>query len=240
MTRLHELFQLGQSIWYDNISRDVLDSGEMQRLIDSGIVGVTSNPSIFKAAIAGSTHYDDAIRQLAAEGRDVDAIYETLALADIGRAADLFRPVYEATNGLDGYVSIEVDPFLAHDTTATLLEARRLFQTLNRPNIMIKVPATPAGIPAFEQLISEGINVNVTLMFSLTHYEAVAMAYIRGVEKLAQNGGDVSKIASVASFFVSRIDTAVDKALDAAGEIALQGQIAIANAKMAYGRFQDI
>ncbi len=240
MTKLHELQKLGQSIWYDNISRDILDSGEMQRLIDAGIVGVTSNPSIFKAAIADSSHYDEAIHQLTAAGKSVHEIYEALALEDIGRAADLFRPVYDATDGVDGYISIEVDPNLADDTEGTILEARRLFGLLNRPNIMIKVPATPAGIPAFEQLISEGINVNVTLMFSLRHYEDVAMAYIRGVERLAANGGDLRRIASVASFFISRIDTAVDKALEAAGEVALLGQIAIANAKMTYGRFQDI
>ncbi len=240
MTKLHELQQLGQSIWYDNISRDILDSGEMQRLIDAGIVGVTSNPSIFKAAIADSSHYDAAIRQLTAAGKNVDEIYEALALEDIGRAADLFRPVYDATEGLDGYISIEVNPNLAHDTPGTIAEARRLFKLLNRPNIMIKVPATPAGLPAFEQLISEGVNVNVTLMFSLGHYEDVAMAYVRGVQRLAASGGDVGKIASVASFFISRIDTAVDNALQAAGEEALLGQIAIANAKMTYGRFQDI
>lgn len=240
MTKLHELQKLGQSVWYDNISRDILDSGEMQRLIDAGIVGVTSNPSIFKAAIADSDHYDAAIQELTAAGKTVTEIYEAMALEDIGRAADLFRPVYEATDGLDGYISIEVDPNLADDTEGTIAEARRLFKLLNRPNIMIKVPATPAGIPAFERLIGAGINVNVTLMFSLGHYEDVALAYIRGVQALAASGGDVHKIASVASFFISRIDTAVDKALQATGEEALMGQIAIANAKMTYGRFQDI
>ncbi len=240
MTKLHELQELGQSIWYDNISRDILDSGEMQRLIDMGIVGVTSNPSIFKAAIADSNHYDAAIRELTAVGKNVSEIYEALALEDISRAADLFRPVYDATDGLDGYISIEVDPNLAHDTDGTIAEAQRLFKLLARPNIMIKVPATPAGIPAFETLISQGVNVNVTLMFSLGHYEDVAMAYIRGVQRLAANGGDVHKVASVASFFISRIDTAVDKALQATGEEALMGQIAIANAKMTYSRFQDI
>lgn len=240
MTKLHELYQLGQSIWYDNISRDILDSGEMQRLIDAGVVGVTSNPSIFKAAIADSHHYDTAIRELTAAGKNVAEIYEALALEDISRAADLFRPVYDATDGLDGYISIEVDPNLADDTEGTIAEARRLFGLLNRPNIMIKVPATPAGIPAFETLISEGINVNVTLMFSLTHYEDVAMAYVRGIERLVANGGNAHRVASVASFFISRIDTAVDKALEAAGEEALFGQVAIANAKMTYGRFQEI
>ncbi|MCA9960762.1 MAG: transaldolase, partial [Anaerolineales bacterium] len=243
MTKLQELLALGQSVWYDNISREVLDSGEMQALIDAGVVGVTSNPSIFKKAIADSHHYDAEIRTLSGAGKSTEEIYEALALADIARAADLFRPVYEASDGLDGYVSIEVDPNLAHDTAVTISEARRLFKALNRPNIMIKVPATAAGVPAVETLIGEGINVNVTLMFSLQHYEDVAYAYIRGLQKLAANGGDLSRVASVASFFVSRIDTAVDKALAASGDdeaLALQGQIAVANAKNAYGRFQDI
>ncbi|MEZ4644129.1 MAG: transaldolase [Chloroflexota bacterium] len=243
MTKLQELLALGQSVWYDNISREVLDSGEMQALIDAGVVGVTSNPSIFKKAIADSHHYDAEIRTLSGAGKSTEEIYEALALADIARAADLFRLVYEASDGLDGYVSIEVDPNLAHDTAVTISEARRLFKALNRPNIMIKVPATAAGVPAVETLIGEGINVNVTLMFSLQHYEDVAYAYIRGLQKLAANGGDLSRVASVASFFVSRIDTAVDKALAASGDdeaLALQGQIAVANAKNAYGRFQDI
>ncbi|MBE2202594.1 MAG: transaldolase [Anaerolinea sp.] len=243
MTKLQALLALGQSVWYDNISRDILDSGEMQALIDSGIVGVTSNPSIFKKAIADSAHYDAAIQALRAQGKSALEIYEALALADIGRAADLFRPVYDASDGRDGYVSIEVDPTLAHDTAVTISEARRLFAALDRPNIMIKVPATPAGVIAFETLISEGINVNVTLMFSLQHYEDVAYAYIRGLQQLAANGGDMSRVASVASFFVSRIDTAVDKALAATGDddaLALQGKIAVANAKNAYGRFLDI
>lgn len=243
MTKLQELQQLGQSVWYDNISRDILDSGEMQALIDAGIVGVTSNPSIFKKAIADSDHYDAAIRELSSQGKKTLEIYEALVLADIGRAADLFRPVYEASSGLDGYVSIEVNPNLAHDTAGTIAEAMRLFAALNRPNIMIKVPATTAGVSAFETLISEGINVNVTLMFSLRHYEEIAHAYIRGLYKLAEQGGYVNRVSSVASFFVSRIDTAVDKALaasDSDDALALQGKIAVANAKNAYGRFQDI
>ena len=240
MTKLNELFQLGQSIWYDNISREILDSGEMDALIDAGVVGVTSNPSIFKKAIADSEHYDESISQLAAEGKSVTEIYEALVLADIGRTADLFRPVYEATNGLDGYVSLEVDPNLAHDTEGTIADARRLFKVLDRPNIMIKVPATPAGTPAIETLIGEGININVTLIFSLSHYEDVALAYIAGLQKLAGQGGDLSKVASVASFFVSRIDGVVDKALESSGDTALQGKIAIANAKAAYTRFQVI
>lgn len=242
MTKLHDLFRLGQSIWYDNLSRDLLESGEMQALIAAGIVGVTSNPSIFKKAIADSHFYDADIRRLAgqAEPTTALAIYEALALEDIARTADLFWPVYQATDGLDGYVSLEVNPALAHDTPGTIAEARRWFHLLQRPNIMIKVPATPAGIPALTALIGEGINVNVTLMFSLSHYEQVAQAYIRGLQTLVARGGDVHGVASVASFFVSRIDSQVDKLLAAGGHTALQGKIAIANAKLAYARFQEI
>ncbi|MCA9974015.1 MAG: transaldolase [Anaerolineales bacterium] len=240
MSNIHDLAHFGQSIWYDNISRSILDSGYMARLIDLGIVGVTSNPAIFKKAIADSADYDDVIRALAAAGTPTADLYEALALADIGRAADLFAPVYAASDGLDGYVSLEVNPALAHDAAGTVAEARRLFAALDRPNVMIKVPATPAGVVAFETLIAAGINVNVTLMFSLSHYEDIAQAYIRGLQQLAARGGDLRRVAAVASFFVSRIDTAVDAALSAAGEDALLGKIAIANAKLAYGRFQDI
>ncbi len=215
MTKLHELAALGQSIWYDNIRRALLDSGELQALIEAGVTGVTSNPSIFEKAIAGSADYDEAMGELVTEGKAAEEIYEALAIEDIQRAADLLRPVYDRTGGGDGYVSLEVSPTLAHDTRGTIADARRLFALLDRPNVMIKVPATPAGIPAIETLIGEGINVNVTLMFSLAHYDAVAEAYIAGLEKLAAAGGDLSRVASVASFFVSRVDTAVDRALEA-------------------------
>lgn len=240
MTKLHELTQLGQSIWYDNIRRALLDSGELQALLDDGVMGVTSNPSIFEKAIAGSADYDDAIKVLASSTQTDEQIYESLALEDIQRTADLLRPIYDATNGVDGYISLEVSPTLAHDTAGTIADARRLFAALNRPNVMIKVPATPAGIPAIETLIGEGINVNVTLIFSLAHYEAVAEAYLTGLEKLAANGGNLSKVASVASFFISRVDTAVDDRLAGLGNTDLQGKIGIANAKVAYGRFQQI
>jgi transaldolase len=239
MTKLNELSALGQSVWYDNIRRGLLDSGELQSLVAAGVTGVTSNPSIFEKAIAGSADYDPALSQLAAEGRSVTDIYEALAIEDIQRAADILRPVYDRSDGQDGYVSLEVSPTLAHDTQATIAEARRLFAALDRPNAIIKVPATPAGIPAIETLIGQGLNINVTLMFSLVHYDAVAGAYIAGLEKLAAGGGDLSRVASVASFFVSRVDTAVDRALDAMGEGALQGQIAIANTKAAYARFKE-
>ncbi len=240
MSKLHELNQSGQSVWYDNIRRGLIVDGGLQALIDAGVVGVTSNPSIFKAAIAGSDDYDVVMSDLIAANKSTAEIYETLVLKDIASTADLFFPVYSATEGLDGYVSLEVSPLLAADTEGTIAEARRLFAALQRPNVMIKVPATPAGIPAIRTLIGDGINVNVTLLFAVENYHEVAHAYIGGLENLAAKGGDVSKVASVASFFVSRVDTAVDKALDAAGNKELKGTIAIANAKIAYDLFADI
>ena len=245
MSKLHELAKLGQSIWLDYIRRALLDSGELQALVDAGVTGITSNPSIFEKAIAGSADYDEALGELVTQGLSPTELYETLALEDIQRAADILRPVYDRSDGVDGYVSLEVSPTLAHDTGGTLAEARRLFATLSRPNVMIKVPATPAGIPAIETLIGQGINVNVTLMFSLDHYDAVAEAYMAGLEKLAAKGGDLAKVASVASFFISRVDTAIDRQLDAlapSGEDtpkSLQGKTAIANARMAYARFRE-
>lgn len=240
MTKLHQLAELGQSVWLDYIRRSLLDSGDLEGWIDRGIRGVTSNPSIFEKAIAGSTDYDAALRELVDEGRSTPQIYEALALDDIARAADLLRPVYERTGGLDGYVSLEVDPGLAHDTPRTVTEARRFHRALGRPNVLFKVPATAAGIPAIETLIGDGINVNVTLIFALSQYEAVAEAYIAGLERLSAGAGDVAKVASVASFFVSRVDTAVDRALQERGEIPLQGHIAVANAKVAYARSKRI
>ncbi|MGH7449942.1 MAG: bifunctional transaldolase/phosoglucose isomerase [bacterium] len=237
MSKLHDLSKLGQSIWYDYIRRAFLTERELGALIEQGLRGVTSNPSIFEKAIAGSADYDKDLQRLIETCKSVDALYETLAMEDIRRAADLLRPVYDATNGLDGYVSLEVSPKLAHDTTGTITEAQRLFKSLNKPNVMIKVPATPEGIPAITALIAQGINVNVTLIFSNEVYKTVAEAYIAGLEKL---GGDLSKVASVASFFVSRIDSAVDSLLAAKGNTALQGKIAIANAKMAYAAFKQI
>lgn len=245
MTKLHELSNFRHSIWYDNIRRALIDSGELQALLDDGVMGVTSNPSIFEKAIAGSADYDDAIRALADSEQTAEQIYESLALEDIQRTADLLRPIYDATDGVDGYISLEVSPTLAHDTEGTIADARRFWTALDRPNVMIKVPATPAGIPAIEALISEGINVNVTLIFSLAHYEDVAEAYLAGLEKRAANGGAVSHVASVASFFISRVDTTVDNALADLGNTELQGRallgkVGIANAKVAYGRFQQL
>jgi transaldolase/glucose-6-phosphate isomerase len=240
MTTLHELAKLGQSVWYDNIQRSLIEDGGLQALIDNGVVGVTSNPSIFEKAIAHSAEYDEAIQELVESGCTTFEIYEALAIEDIKHAADLLYPVYEETDGLDGYISLEVDPTLANDTDATISEARRLFATLGRPNVMIKVPATAQGVPAIATLIGEGININVTLLFSNDNYRDVAHAYINGLENLAARGGDISRVASVASFFVSRVDSAVDKALQAIGNSDLQGKIAIANAKIAYRMYEDI
>jgi transaldolase/glucose-6-phosphate isomerase len=238
--RIVELGELGQSIWYDNIQRGMLKNGKFEELIAAGILGVTSNPTIFDKAISGSDDYDSSLREFIAAGFDLDTIYEKLVLEDIATAADHLRGIYDDTNGLDGYVSVEVRPTLANNTQGTIEEARRLFNTLDRPNIMIKVPATPQGIPAIETLISEGININVTLMFSLKHYESVANAYLAGLERRAASGEDINHIASVASFFVSRVDTLVDKALEEVGNTSLKGQIAIANSKAAYMRFRQI
>jgi transaldolase len=239
MTTLHGIQQLGQSIWYDNMRRSMLDNGELVHLIEQGVTGITSNPTIFEKAIVGSTDYDDELRELVQDTSAGD-IYEILALADIRRAADLLRPVYDRTGGTDGYVSLEVSPTLARDTEGTVAEAQRLFTALDRPNVMIKIPGTPEGIPAIARSIGAGLNINVTLLFSLGQYEAVIDAYMDGLERLAASGGDVGSIASVASFFVSRVDTLVDKELEQHGNSDLQGTIAVANAKLAYARFKEL
>ena len=240
MTKLHELAKLGQAIWLDFIRRSFIASGDLQRLVDQGVRGVTSNPAIFEKAIAGSADYDEELKTLVNANCTVTEIYEALAQADIQHAADTLRSVYDATDGADGFVSLEVSPTLAHDTEGTVAEARRLFAAVGRPNVMIKVPATPAGVPAIETLIADGININVTLIFSLAHYEAIANAYIRGLERLAAAGGDLSRVSSVASFFVSRVDTAVDHVLEQVGASDLLGKIAVANAKAAYARYLDL
>jgi transaldolase len=241
---LVELQAFGQSFWYDNIRRKFLDDGTIQRLIDEdGLLGITSNPSIFEKAIGNSDDYDEQLADLAAAGADTNQIYEALALTDIRRACDLFAPVYAQTGKRDGFVSLEVSPHLAHDTQGTIAEARRLYKTVGRPNVMIKVPATSAGIPAIEALIAAGINVNITLMFSMAHYEAVAQAYINGLRRWLKQGENPAQVASVASFFVSRVDTAVDKQLTALNDPAaesLLGKVAIANSKIVYQRFQQI
>ena len=242
---IHEANRLGQSVWYDNISRGLIKSGGLQRLIDLGVSGLTSNPTIFEKAIVGSSDYDDALLDLARAGKSADEIYEALTIEDIRAAADLLRPIYERSDGADGYASLEVSPHLAYDAEGTVVEGRRLFAVLDRPNMLIKVPATPQGITAVLYLTGEGVNVNVTLIFSLEVYHDVRKAYMAGLEGLRCSKGDVSRIASVASFFISRIDTAVDGHLqergrhthpDAAG---LSGKAAIASAKLAYRDFED-
>lgn len=240
MTRLNQLNELGQAVWFDYIRRSFTRSGDLQALIEQGVRGVTSNPAIFEKAIADSDDYDADIRQLAGENKSVNDIYEALAIEDIRQAADLLRPLYDRTDGGDGYVSLEVSPTLAHDTAGTVADAKRLFAATDRPNLMIKIPATPAGIPAITTVIADGINVNVTLIFSLAQYEAAASAYIDGLEKQLKDGGNLAQTASVASFFVSRVDTAVDAALDKIGRHDLQGLTAIDNARLAYARFKEI
>lgn len=243
---LKRISDLGQSIWYDNIERGMLEGGELARMINEDhVVGVTSNPTIFQKAISGSTAYDAQIEEIVAENPTlpIKELYEKLAIADIRSAADVLHPVYERTNGDDGYISLEVSPELAHDTEGTVEEAKRLYKEVGRPNLMIKIPATQAGLPAITEVIGAGINVNVTLMFSLQNYIAVANAYIAGLEKFDSDGGDLSQIASVASFFVSRVDTLLDKLLEEVGTAeanALQGKMAIANAKVAYLEFKKI
>ncbi|MGB2923723.1 MAG: transaldolase [Limnothrix sp.] len=242
----------GQSIWMDNLSRDLIVSGELADLIHSrGIHGITSNPAIFEKAIAGNKIYDDAIKTGIEAGKSTQEIYESLVFDDITKACDVFTKVYEETNGLDGYVSIEVPPTIAEDTETTISEAQRYFATIKRPNVMIKIPGTPEGLPAVEQAISEGINVNVTLLFAVQAYIDTAWAYIRGLEKRAAAGEDISNISSVASFFLSRIDVNVDDKLDAKIKsgvsedvasklIGLKGKVAIANAKVAYQHYLEI
>jgi transaldolase len=246
MAKIAQLSNLGQSIWFDFIRRSIITSGELKSLVEKGLTGVTSNPAIFEKAIAGSSDYDEDLKQLIKSEKSVEEIYEALAFEDITMATDVLRPVYESTDGKDGYVSLEVSPLLADDTTETISEAKRLFEVVDRPNLMIKVPATPAGIPAITELIASGVNVNVTLIFGLRNYKVVADAYITGLEKLAEHqptvkgGHSIDKVASVASFFVSRVDTAVDKALMELDNTDLQGTIAIANAKVAYADFKTI
>ena len=250
---LLDIQQYGQSIWYDNIRRSLITSGELKSLVENdGLMGVTSNPAIFEKAITGSTDYNEALQALERNhDMDAKALYEHLAIGDIQMATDVMAPVYARTNKRDGYVSLEVSPYLAHDTAATIEEARRLWQTVSRDNVMIKVPATPAGIPAIKQLISEGINVNVTLLFHMSVYEAVAEAYISGLEALVAGGGNPRGVASVASFFISRIDSLLDSTIEARLKTAqsaeertmlrsLLGKVAIANAKLTYQRYKEI
>ncbi len=244
--------EYGQSIWMDNLSRDLLTSGELAQLIETrGVLGITSNPAIFEKAIVGNAIYDDEIAAGIKAGKSLNDIYESLIFNDIRNACDILLPVYQKTNGIDGYVSIEVPPTIAADTASTMTEARRYYAAIDRPNVMIKIPGTPEGLPAVEQMISEGISINVTLLFSVASYVEAAWAYIRGLETRAATGADISNISSVASFFLSRIDTNIDGKLDHLLKTqtdtsktekisALKGKIAIANAKVAYQEYKKI
>lgn len=253
LNQIQAIERLGQSIWMDNLTRNLIESGELQKMIKThGLLGVTSNPAIFEKAIVGNAIYDHAITAGIKAGKSLIDIYESLIFEDVQRACDIFRSVYDASASLDGYISIEVPPTLARNTEDTIRESRRYHQTVDRPNVMIKIPGTPEGLPAVKQMISEGINVNVTLLFSVQSYIDTAWAYIEGLEALAAAGGDVSQVASVASFFLSRIDNAVDAQLDGllqqpdladATRVKLEklkGQVAIANAKRAYQEYKTI
>lgn len=242
MSRLKELRKFGQSPWYDNIERGLLLSGRLKKMIEEdGIAGVTTNPSIFEKAINGSADYDPEIVKLGRKGKSVLEIYDELTTRDVDQAANLLMGTYSSSKGLDGYVSIEVSPHLAHDAKGTVAEARRLFKKLGRENIMIKVPATREGIEAIRALIAEGINVNATLIFSQQHYRNVAEAYLKGLEESVGRGQDISSIASVASFFVSRIDTSVDKMLEGKKTMAdLKGKAAVAQSKAIYEIYRQL
>jgi transaldolase len=249
--RIHELAGQGQSVWLDNLRRDLITSGELARLRDEGITGITSNPTIFEKAIAGSTNYDEALAKLVTAGRQPDQILWDLMIEDIQAAADIFRPVYDATAHADGFVSIEVGPAVAEDTQRTIAMAQELHRRCDRPNVMVKIPATRAGLPAIRHMIGEGKHTNVTLIFSVARYFEVVEAYLSGLEDLQRRGGDLHQVASVASFFVSRLDTKVDKLLTLMIEAAssahekrelgeLFGKAGIANSKIAYWRHLEL
>jgi transaldolase len=249
---LFELLARGQSVWLDSIQRKQIESGELKKLIETmALRGETSNPSIFEKAISGSSDYDDDIRELISQGKDTLAIYEKLTTDDVRAACDVFRPVYDESDGGDGFVSIEVSPRLAYDTQGSIEEAKRLWKTVDRPNLMVTIPGTQAGVPAIEQGLYDGLNINITLLFAVQAYEAVALAYINALERRAAENKPVDRVASVASFFVSRIDTLADKLLgDAAKSVSdpqrfeelrdLQGKLAVANAKLAYQKFNQL
>ncbi len=241
-SRLHQLSELGQSVWIDSLSREWLRTGELQRMIDEdAVVGVTSNPTIFQKAMSEGGWYDDQLREVLAEEDDLKEIFLRLAFDDITEACDLFHPVWQRTDGVDGRISLEVDPHYANDTEATIEEAQRFHDTVDRPNLYVKIPATKEGLPAIEEMISRGKSINVTLIFSLERYAEVAEAYVRGLERLVAGGGDLANTLSVASFFVSRVDTETDKRLDTIGGADdLKGRLAIANAKLAYQRYKEI
>ena len=239
--KLREIEALGQSIWIDNLNRDLLDEGTMARLIEEdGISGVTSNPTIFEKGMGGSDRYDDAFREVAEETDDPQEVFERLALGDVRDAADLLRPVFDRTRGQDGYVSFELPASLANDAEGSIEQALRLRELIDRDNVLIKVPGTEAGVRAFEELTARGVNVNVTLLFAVERYREIAEAFIGGLERRLDAGEPIDRSASVASFFVSRVDTKVDKALEELGREELRGKAAVANAKLAYAVFQEL
>jgi transaldolase len=239
-SRLHELSERGQSVWFDTLSRPLIESGELKRMMEEdAVVGVTSNPTIFQKALAEGDAYDDQLRECLDELDDPREIFFRLALEDIRDACDVLRSVWDEGKGQDGYVSMEVDPDLAYDTEATFDQARWIAKEVDRPNLFVKIPATMAGLPAIEDCIAKGTPINITLIFSLERYKAVVEAYLRGLERLVASGGDPSKVASVASFFVSRVDTEADKRLEQVGRKDLLGKLAIANAKLAYDHYLE-
>jgi transaldolase len=239
-SRLHELSARGQAVWFDTLSRQLIQSGELKRMMDEdAVVGVTSNPTIFQKALSSGDAYDEDLKKLLVDTDDPSEIFFSLALQDIRDAADVLRPAYDASNGVDGYVSMEVEPGVAYDTEKTFDQARWIAKEVDRPNLMVKIPATMPGLPAIEECTAKGTSINITLIFSLSRYKAVVEAYIRGLERLVASGGDPAKIASVASFFVSRVDSEADKRLDAAGKPKLKGKLAIANAKLAYAHYLE-
>jgi transaldolase len=241
-SRLHQVSALGQSVWIDYLSRRLIKEGELERLMrEDAVVGVTSNPTIFQKAISEGDAYDEQMREVLAEEDDAKEVFLKLAVKDVQDACDLLRSVWDEGEGQDGYVSIEVDPNLAFDTDATIGEAQRLHELVDKPNCFVKIPATKDGLPAIEEMIARGRNINVTLIFSLQRYSEVVEAYLRGLERLVESGGDPSKVASVASFFVSRVDTEADRRLDEAGAPDdLKGKLAVANAKLAYQRYKEL
>jgi transaldolase len=249
---LRELHKFGQSVWYDNLNRELIVTGALQRMVDEdGVSGGTSNPSIFEKAVSSGTAYDEQMRKLVDEGRDLPAIYDALTVTDVTLSAETFRPIYEKTQGGDGYASLEVSPLIAHDTRASIDDAHRLFTALKSPNAMIKIPGTPEGVPAIERCLTDGLNINITLLFGVENYEQVAWAYISALEKRWAARQPIDRIGSVASFFVSRVDTLVDEKLQQKIEAAtsdgereklrrLLGKAGIANAKIAYAKYKEI
>ena len=238
--RLRQLKEIGQSVWIDSLSRDDVEGGNLKEMVDDGVAGVTSNPSIFQKSISESSRYDEQLAEVASKEDDPKEIFLTLAQRDIQGACDILMPVYEESNRLDGYVSLEVSPDIAYDTPKTVREARRLHELVDRPNLLVKIPATLPGLAAIEEMIAAGRSINVTLIFSLERYKAVAGAYIRGLQRLVAAGGDPAPVASVASFFVSRVDSEADGRLDELGRDDLKGRLAIENAKLAYEAFEEM